>query len=295
MPGACAITGASGVRSLDLGGGVRVDVVLDALAEHPRQLPDAFPGQPRDGWKAVVREHPDTEWPSGHWRLPVYCWLIRTPAETLLIDAGVGPRGSVAAGWLSMEGALPRRLEGVGATLADIDTVVLTHTHQDHVGWVSDPSTATPLLGAARFVVTRAELDFARESGWSAAVAQALDPVIDRGLLETVMPGPIAAGVELVDLPGHTPGHAGVRVVGADLTLLITADAFNHPIQVAEPDIPSGADADRTTAAATRRRLTQAEHDVLLAASHTPGSLYTIREGRWEPASPGDCQTPTEE
>lgn len=270
------MTSVPGVRSLDLGGGVRVDVLLDALAEHPRQLRAAFPGEPREGWEAVVREYPDTVGPSGRWRLPVFCWLVRTPTATLLVDAGVGPNGTVAAGWLGAPGTLPQRLEDVGAALADIDTVVLTHTHQDHVGWISDPVTTTPLLSAARVVVTQAELGFAREQCWPAAVGQALDPVIDRGLLEAVKPGPVAAGVDLVELPGHTPGHAGVRVTGAERTLLITGDAFNHPVQIAEPDIPSGADADRATAVATRRRLVEAEGGRPLAASHMPGSLYTI-------------------
>lgn len=281
------MTGSPGARSLDLGGGVRVDVLLDALAQHPRQLADAFPGDPREGWTAVVREHPETAWPSGHWRLPVFCWLVRTPAATVLVDAGVGPRGSVAAGWLGAPGALPRRLEDAGVALGDIDTVVLTHTHQDHVGWISDPLTPAPLLRTARVVVTRAELAFARRQGWPAAVGQALDPVIERGLLETVEPGSVAAGVDLLALPGHTPGHTGVRVTGTERTLLITADAYNHPLQIAEPDIPSGADADRAAAAATRRGLAAAAGDGLLAASHMPGSLYTIRAGRWAPAGAG--------
>ena len=89
--------------------------------------------------------------------------------------------------------------------------------------------------------------------------------------------GALPDGVGLVPLPGHTSGHAGVLVEGGKRRLLVGGDAFNHPLQLAEPDVPSIADADRAQAAATRHALLRRarEDELTVLGAHLPGARWS--------------------
>ena len=109
-----------------------VEALLDAVADHPRRLPDAFPGTPEGGWERARAEFPETVGRDDRWRLPVYSYLVEAHGTTVLVDTGVGPGGSVASDWLGVTGSIGER--------PDVDLVVFTHLHQDHVGWAGRPS-----------------------------------------------------------------------------------------------------------------------------------------------------------
>ncbi len=146
----------SHVARMDLGG-VSVDVICDAVADHPRPLADAFPGAPAAGWEAVREQFPQTVGADGRWRFGTHVLLVRTDAACVLVDAGVGPAGSAAAGWLQVAGTLDEDLGALGVTPEDVDLVVLTHLHQDHVGWLVAPGQSRPRFARARHVVSGAE------------------------------------------------------------------------------------------------------------------------------------------
>lgn len=228
-----------------------VEALLDAVADHPRRLPDAFPGTPAGGWERVRADFPDTVGRDDHWRLPVFSYLIHAYGRTVLVDTGVGPAGSVASDWLGVTGSIGER--------ADVDLVVFTHLHQDHVGW------GRAAFPNARFVVSERE--------WAAnGRSRHVEAAFGTTALETTAPGELTPGVELVALYGHTPGHCGVRVGD----VLLTGDTFNHPLQLREPDIPSGADADRVQAARTRREvLGQLGPGTRLGGAHLPDGWWT--------------------
>jgi glyoxylase-like metal-dependent hydrolase (beta-lactamase superfamily II) len=105
-------------------------------------------------------------------------------------------------------------------------------------------------------------------------VRDALGPVEAAGVLD--VGGSLVDGMRMLALPGHTPGHCGVLIEGAERRLLFAGDAFNHPLQIAEPGVPSGADRDRAQAVATRSEviaLARAESLTVLGA-HLPGALW---------------------
>jgi glyoxylase-like metal-dependent hydrolase (beta-lactamase superfamily II) len=234
-----------------LGPDVTVEAILDAETDHPDRLQDAFPGTPAAGWARVRADYPATVGADGRWRLPVHCYLIRAYGTTVLVDCGVGPAGTPAAAWLGVTGTLPERV-------GDVDVVVFTHLHSDHIGWAVDPE----WLGGARFVMGEGE---------------PVPPSMAAVPLETAAPGELLPGVELVALPGHTPGHQGVLVHGPDGDVLLAGDAFNHPLQRSDPDVPSGADADPAHAARTRRdvleRLTAVPR-IAVASAHFPDGWW---------------------
>lgn len=187
------------------------------------------------------------------WRLPVYAYLVRTGDTTVLVDTGVGPAGTVAARWLGVTGTIGER--------PDVDLVVFTHLHQDHVGW------GRSWFPNARFVVSEREW---AANGHHRHVTEAFEGRPP----ETAAPGELTRGVELVSLPGHTPGHCGLRVGD----VLLTGDAFNHPAQLSEPEIPSGADADPLAAATTRREiLERLEPGIKTAGAHLPEGWWTLQ------------------
>ena len=229
-----------------------VEALLDAVADHPRRLPDAFPGTPEGGWESARAAFPETVGEDDRWRLPVYAYLIEAHGTTVLVDTGVGPGGSVASDWLGVTGSIGER--------PDVDLVVFTHLHQDHVGW------GRAAFPNARFVVSEREW---AANGGSRHVRAAFGSTP----LETAAPGALTRGVELVALYGHTPGHCGVRVGD----VLLTGDTFNHPLQLREPEIPSGADADRVQAARTRRAvLEDLGPGTRIGGAHLPGGWWAL-------------------
>jgi glyoxylase-like metal-dependent hydrolase (beta-lactamase superfamily II) len=261
---------ASHVTQLDLGG-VLVDVVCDAVADHPRALADAFPGAPAAGWDAVRAQFPATVGADGRWRFGTHVVLVRTAGACVLVDAGVGPAGSAAANWLGVPGTFDTDLAALGVAPEDIDVVVLTHLHVDHVGWLLAQG---PRFARARHVVSGAEWASVQGDAMPAHVRDTLGPVRAAGLLD--VDGDLVDGLRLLPLPGHTPGHSGVLIEGAQRRLLFGGDAFNHPLQIADPGVPSLADKDRAQAVATRKEmiaLARAESLTVLGA-HLPGALW---------------------
>lgn len=254
----------------DLGGDVVVDVIRDAVGDHPLALADAFPGTPAQGWDAVRIAHPETVGAQGRWRLPVNVVLVRTPDAAVLIDAGVGAAGTAAAEWLGVAGRLGVALRELAMAPEDLDCVVLTHLHRDHVGWLADPRSGRASFVRARHIVRGADWIVAEAGARPAHLQAAFASVEGEGLVD--VDGPLPGGLEFVPLPGHTPGHAGVLITGGERRLLFAGDTFNHPLQLTEPEVPSGADEDRAVAAATRRRLLRrvAEEQLTVVGAHLP-------------------------
>jgi glyoxylase-like metal-dependent hydrolase (beta-lactamase superfamily II) len=258
------------VKRVDLGG-VLVDVLCDAVADHPRELAEAFPGTPAAGWEAVRARFPATVGAAGRWRFGTHVLLVRTSDACVLVDTGVGPAGTAAAGWLGVAGTLDADLARLGVGPDDVDVVVLTHLHQDHVGWLVKPGAQRPWFARARHVVSGLEW---RALQGAPHVQDTLGHVQAADLLD--LDGDLVDGLRLLPLPGHTPGHSGVLIEGTRRRLLFAGDAFNHPLQITDPDVPSLADGDRAEAVVTRQEvisLALAQSLTVLGA-HLPGAFW---------------------
>lgn len=269
---------------VNLGAGMSVVALTDATADHRKKLEETFPGTPAAGWPQIKRTYPETLDAAGHWRLPVTTFLIRTPDSRLLVDTGVGPAGTLASEVFRVVGDLPDRLAALELDADAVDAVVFTHSHEDHLGWACSPRTGRPTFTEARYLIAEQEWASAHQPGATPdRVSQSLDPLNRAGLLERIEYGPIAPGVDLVPLPGHTPGHSGVVVAGPLGTVALVGDAFNHPLQVGEPDVPSIADSDQAQASATRREIITRALDggwPLLASAHLPGAFWSVEHDR---------------
>jgi glyoxylase-like metal-dependent hydrolase (beta-lactamase superfamily II) len=169
--------------------------------------------------------------------LQINTLLVETGGQLVLVDTGYGAVSPNPDG-----GKLPAALKAEGIAPEEIDLVLLTHLHFDHVGGALDAA-GTPAFPNARYLVNRAEHDF-----WLTDPSLIELPVPDdvklfvaqvakdaavalRNRLELVAPGDeVAPGVTVVAAPGHTPGHVGVEVASGTERLLHVADAASVPV-----------------------------------------------------------------
>lgn len=234
---------------------------------------------------------------SGRLLAVVQSFVIRLDGATVLVDTCVGnhkPRPGLPA-WSSLATDFPQRLSAAGVRPAEVDAVVCTHLHFDHVGWNTVPDGSggwVPLFSRARHLVCRTEFEYwvsdaaqTREDADDlAGVSDSVLPVREAGLLDLVDAShEIRPGIRLVPTAGHTPGHVSVLVESAGSRALISGDALHHPCQIARPDWGIFSDFDPAQARRTRTALLAmcADTDTLLLGTHfpPPAAVRVRREG----------------
>lgn len=164
--------------------------------------------------------------------------VVNTGAELVLFDTGMSPDGITAA------------LSAAGITPDQIDVVVLTHMHPDHIGGLQ--GAGGPVFANARYVTGAVE-----HNHWTIAPSEVFTanvvPLNDK-LTFLDEGGTVAPGITGLMAAGHTPGHMMFMLESAGQRLAITADTANHYIwSLAKPDWEVKFDADKAAAAATRR------------------------------------------
>ncbi len=274
-------------------------MLLDGVRELDRPIAEYFPGVPAEALRSFRAEAPGVYGEDGGWRLHVRMWLIRHANGLILVDTGVGQLGAPGPQWFGAAGNLPSSLRENGATPDDIDTVVLTHVHDDHVGGTVTLSgeAPAPAFPRATYVLQRADrtwqADLAREDEEDRLIDSALLQPLERSGQLALIDGDhvLTDGIELHHAPGHTPGHQIVHVRSRGAFAVITADTFNHPIQLPHPEWPSGTDADAAEAVLTRRTLLAylaAHQGTAVAPTHFAEAFGEVQRGEggvatWRP------------
>ena len=234
--------------------------LLDASGHFPRPAVEAFPAATELDWARARRVDPAAFGPGGAWHLVFRCFAIRLPTGRFaLVDAGVGPEGSPAAAWAPVPGRLPRALVEAGVGPAEVELVVLTHLHEDHVGWSVSPD-GVPAFPNARYVLQRTEVEALERAGDELVLPSVVEPLRRAGQLSTVDGSETLAvhdegRLSVEPTPGHTPGHQSVLVSGGGRRLVITGDVLVHAVQLVAPDVGYTSEADQDTARRTRREL----------------------------------------
>lgn len=219
--------------------------------------------------------------------------IVDTGSEKILFDTGLG-EGGRANGL----GRLRERMEAAGYAPDDIDIVVLTHFHGDHIGGLMEGG--EPAFANARYVTGQVEYDF-----WTAPEhAEGRTADAARTVQEKVVPlagnmtfledgGEVAPGVTAMAAFGHTPGHMIYQVESGGRRLMLTADTANHFVaSLQRPDWHVQFDMDKDAATATRRRVFDmiAAERIPFIGYHMPfpgvGFVESAGEGyRFVPAS----------
>jgi len=194
--------------------------------------------------------------------------LVRTPTHNVLIDLGwgpdqtklVNPATGVTTGQI-MGGALLESLATQGISPDEIDAVLFSHLHRDHLGWIVTERGAHhedhPQLTFANATHLCANEEW---TYWSAEGRAGLGPAPTRGQLDALatrisfvadgnQPLP---GIDVVATPGHTPGHLSFVLSSGGDRVVVLGDAVHCPIEIQEPELAFVVDVDPALASRTR-------------------------------------------
>ena len=203
--------------------------------------------------------------------------LVNTGEQLVLFDTGLAPEGITAA------------MAAAGYSPDQVDVVVLTHMHGDHIGGLAGAE--GPTFANASYVAGQVEFDHwaaAGNEGFEAKVRPLAEQITYIGEGDTAAPGMTA-----MLAAGHTPGHMAFRLESEGKSLILIADTANHfAFSLPHPDWEVRFDMDKAQAAATRRKLLGmiAADRLPFIGYHMPfpslGYLETAGDGfRFVPAS----------
>ena len=270
-------------------------VVSDGTFAYPHPAAIFFANAPAQPLAEALREHNlDPE----HWDeyvSPYLSLVVNTGEHLVLVDTG-------ADGIAPSTGKLIHNLKAEGIAPADIDTVILTHAHPDHIGGVVDSEGNSAFLNA-RYVLWKSEWDFwtsdpdlsqlqldAHIKQLLIAVSGSNLPAIQDQMDLIDQETEVVPGIRALPAPGHTPGHMAVAVSSGNEQLLCSSDLMILSISLEHPDWYAAVDVDPKQAVITRRQfLSQASDEgALVFAFHFPfpGLGYVVQRGdawQWQP------------
>ena len=188
-------------------------------------------------------------------------YVVKTPHHTILIDSCIGndkPRARPV--WnMKTDDTYMRALDAAGMSVDDIDIVMCTHLHTDHVGWNTrrDNDRWVPTFPNARYLFAQREYDYWVAQNAKAEVppfADSVLPVVEAKRADIVMDDfAIGDHVRLVPTPGHTPGHVAIALGKGKDDAVFAGDLIHSPLQLAYPELSPKFDVDPAQAAVTRR------------------------------------------
>lgn len=277
--------------------------------------PQAFiPGSPDAAWQdaaAMLTPHfVDTA--TEFVRSAVQTWVLRSEGKTILIDTGNGngKERPYVPMWGHLDTGYLAALAAAGVQPEDVDIVVNTHLHLDHVGWNTrlDGQSWVPMFPNATYLIAKDDFEFWNPAnghkpnfgpGNQNVFEDSVSPVHAAG--QTLLwegRHRIDGNLELELAPGHTPGSAVVTLASGTDRALFAGDILHSPVQFAHPDYSSCFCEDPDTARATRHRLLgwAADNNALVLPAHfggqsaveiaRAGGTYAIKN--WAAFAPGD-------
>ncbi|WP_329036509.1 MBL fold metallo-hydrolase [Streptomyces sp. NBC_01725] len=270
-----------------------------------------FPDLPEQAWKdhreTLVPDHLGAEDTMVH--AAMQTWVLRSEGRIILVDTGVGNDKSrpAVASWDRLSLDYLGNLARAGVRPEDVDLVINTHLHVDHVGWNTRLSDGTwiPTFPNADYLMPRADFEF-----WNPAN----NPNITGGVNENVFEDSVApvhaagltllwegshridANLRLDAAPGHTPGSSVITLTSGADRAVFAGDLLHTPLQIMEPEHNSCFCEDPVGSRVTRRRILgwAADNNALLIPAHLSGhgAVEVRREGGkfaiegWAPFTP---------
>jgi glyoxylase-like metal-dependent hydrolase (beta-lactamase superfamily II) len=204
----------------------------------------------------------------------IQAFAVRTPTRRIVVDTCLGndkDRDSVLPAWSRLQTNFLERLADAGFAADEVDTVMCTHMHLDHVGWNTQLVRGhwVPTFPRARYLFGRVEFEHWTKPAVAGAASDGMStdaqaivnadsvlPIVDAGLATFVEANhKVCDEISLLPSFGHTPGHVSVRIASKGSSAIISGDFIHHPCQLAHPEWGSVADSDGAQAIETRRRI----------------------------------------
>ncbi len=278
-------------------GGFEIANILDSKVIREGLHPSFGGNQPADAAQELARAN---HIEANRFEHPFIPTLVNTGKQLVLFDTGNGAlrREHEQLRNRSPDGHLVARLAQAGYTAEDIDVVVITHGHPDHIGGLAEGG--QPVFPKARYVFGTTEFDFWKR-GDNVREGRKFNrelfmkicaPLADRS--NFIEPGDeVVPGIHAVDAAGHSIGMMAYHIESAGKRLLVWADTCIHYVMaIQRPDWPVDVDDDKDKAVATRKRILDmaATDGLFVAGFHMPfpGVGYVekaIGGYRWVPVS----------
>jgi glyoxylase-like metal-dependent hydrolase (beta-lactamase superfamily II) len=208
-------------------------------------------------------------------------YVVKTPHHNILVDACIGNDKTfpMRPAWNSKkDGNWMAALKAAGLGVGDIDFVMCTHLHGDHVGWNTrlENGRWVPTFPKARYLFSKKEYVY-----WSEVhrktpldnISESVLPVIEANKADLVTSDhELNDHIRLTPTPGHTPDHFAVRAGRGRDEAVFTGDLIHSPIQARYPELVMRVDTDRDQAVATRRAFFEryCDTDTLCCTMHFP-------------------------
>jgi glyoxylase-like metal-dependent hydrolase (beta-lactamase superfamily II) len=228
---------------------------------------------------------------TGKLRLCIQSYIVQTPHHNILVDTCVGnhkERPNRPFWHQKTDDTWEKNLAAAGFSVNDIDFVMCTHLHVDHVGWNTrlENGRWVPTFPKARYIFGEREFAY-----WNAEHAKAPNPVIEDSVLPIVAAGradlvstdhAMNDHVRLTPTPGHTPDHYAVELGKGETIAVLSGDLIHSPLQARYPELSMRADSDQAQSAVTRRKFLECHCDTgrLMCTAHFP-SPSTGHFTRW--------------
>ena len=198
-----------------------------------------------------------------------HSWVVRVDHRTVLIDpcTGNGRKGR-GPHFDGLDTPYLQRLRDLGTPAEDIDTVFCTHLHHDHCGWNTMESNGhwVPTFRNAVYLFGNQEIQRWDSSNpvphpntFNPSVFdECVRPILESGQARIIsLPYQASSSLTVLSAPGHTIGHAMLRLASEGETAYFTGDAFHHPAQLTRPELHLPGCDDLDQAVATRKVLAQ--------------------------------------
>lgn len=276
-------------------GSVVIHSLVEIEAGHIIQsgLPEATP----DAVRAIPWLQPEFA-TDGNLKAVIQSFIVETLEHRILVDTCNGNRKhrTDLPEWNNLQLPFLEQMQGIGLTPEDIDIVLNTHMHCDHVGWNTRlvDGAWVPTFPNAIYLMVQKEYDY-----WTspldkevnddrAAFADSVQPIVTAGKATFVDSNyAITSTVSLFPTHGHTPGHVSVLIEDSGERAVITGDVLYSPCQIAHPEWGTPFDTDTKVATETRRKFLSdcADTKTVIVGSHFPpptcGTIKTSNEGFW--------------
>ena len=271
------------------------DVTITRVVE--MEVPIPYGGEPAflkqatpEALRSMPWLYPHFVTESGDLKLSIHALLVEAPGLKLIVDTCVGnDKPRELTGGQGLQTGFLKTLAETGCTREDVNMVICTHLHVDHVGWntMLQDGKWVPTFPKARYLIGKQE--FAhwsqdKDAEQQEILSDSVQPIFDHGLADLVeMNHRISAEISLTPTPGHTPGHVSVMIESKGERAMITGDMLHHPCQFGHPDWSPSFDSDPVAGASMRRSVMDkvADQPLLVIGTHfaAPTAGHVKRDG----------------